>query len=97
MREGLFSLSLYIISRSYKKYPIAGIIAAESEKKDKRIANRVYRAYIRMLIYRALHQDKDITKGLLDRRTVTNVYSFSKDGKRWYRDWHRLHPRIYRK
>jgi hypothetical protein len=50
------------MSRSYKKYPIAGIIAAESEKKDKRIANRVYRAYIR----RALHQDKDITKGLLD-------------------------------
>lgn len=64
---------------SYKKTPIVGMVGVNrSEKYDKRLANRRLR--------RAVNQQLDITPEDEDAdlpimREVSNVWSFSKDGK----------------
>ena len=66
------------MARSYRHTPIIGITCAESEKKDKRIANRTLRAACRTAL--ASCQDYDaLVMPIL--REVSNVWSFDKDGK----------------
>ncbi len=63
------------MSRSRRKTPIAGVATSDSEKDDKRKANRRERRVNRILLR---------TRGeeaLKDRRAVSNVWSFAKDGK----------------
>jgi hypothetical protein len=65
------------MSRSRRKTPISGITVAESEKKDKQIANRRLRHRVRS----ALATGAEV---LPERREVSNVWSFDKDGKHWW-------------
>ena len=64
------------MSRSRRRTPIAGISKAQSEKQDKRFANRKYRRTAK----NAVAADSEVP----ERRAVSNVYSMAKDGKRWY-------------
>lgn len=71
------------MSRSYKHTPIIGI-AGNSEKQDKRIANRRQRTLVRCILHGDLRRNNDGDSSLLPLiREVSNVYSFSKDGRRW--------------
>jgi hypothetical protein len=65
------------VSRSYRKTPIFGHTTKESEKDDKRRTNGTLRAAVR----RALASSAEIIPTIRD---VSNVWSFSKDGKHWY-------------
>lgn len=65
------------MSRSYRKTPICGITTAESEKQDKRLANRLFRRNARQLL--KLGKEPPFTI-----RVVSNVYSFEKDGKQYF-------------
>ncbi len=66
------------MSRSKRKTPITGITTCESEKQDKRKANRKLRRKTREEIKKG-----NDTLPLL--REVSNVWDFGKDGK-WYLD-----------
>lgn len=64
------------MSRSLKKTPISGITRAESEKEDKRLANRRYRRVTKI----------EVNKGfevVSKPKEVSDVWDFSKDGKRY--------------
>ncbi|MCK8786311.1 hypothetical protein M0638_18190 [Roseomonas sp. NAR14] len=65
------------MSRSRRRTPITGITSADSEKADKRRANRAVR--------RALRQDDvaDPDAVLPGLRDVSDTWSMAKDGKRW--------------
>jgi hypothetical protein len=63
------------MSRSRRKTPIRGITTAQSEKQDKRIANRRLRRRVRS----ALRVDPDAPLPLL--REVSNPWRMDKDGK----------------
>lgn len=65
------------MSRSYRKTPVSGITCADSEKQDKRIANRRYRRRAQQ----AVHHEKEIFPLV---REVSNVWTFDKDGKVWW-------------
>lgn len=65
------------MTRSRKKTPIFGATSADSEKEDKRICNRKYRKKCNVKI---LH-DEFVDEG---KRSGWNVWSFAKDGKRYY-------------
>ncbi len=64
------------MSRSSKSHPFHGITLARSEKRDKRLANRAQRAAERV----ALAYGRDVP----DRRETSDVWTMSKDGKRWF-------------
>ena len=67
------------MSRSKKKNPVKGITSADSEKDDKRNANRKFRRKIK----------QEVNKGeelLPEVREVSNVWSFDKDGKLYDKD-----------
>lgn len=64
------------MSRSLKKTPISGITTAESEKEDKRLANRRHRRVTKIEVNKG---DEVISK----LKEVSNVWSFEKDGKRY--------------
>ncbi|GGE95377.1 hypothetical protein [Hymenobacter cavernae] len=60
------------MARSYRRTPVFAITNAKSEKQDKRKANRLLRRKVRQGdIYLVL-------------REVSNVWSFSKDGKNFW-------------
>ncbi len=60
------------MTRSHKKYPITGITTAESEKKDKQIANRKLRRKIK----------QNVTKEILPlKREISDIWMMDKDGK----------------
>ena len=65
------------MSRSYRKTPIYGNTKSDSEKEDKRIANRRYRRNTKQLI-QAGHDT------LPQIRELSDVWDFAKDGRRWY-------------
>ena len=62
------------MSRSYRKTPIVGWTTAESEKQDKRKANRAFRRKSRVAIASGKEPPFSI-------RCVSNIWSFAKDGK----------------
>lgn len=65
------------MSRSRKKNPICGNCDSDSEKKDKRLANRRLRRVINS-------SDLVVDDVLPEMREVSNVASFDKDGKHWF-------------
>ena len=67
------------MSRSKRSSPIIGVTTAESEKDDKRAANRALRRVTRQAI-RAKSIDHDVTPLL---REVSDPWSMDKDGKTW--------------
>jgi hypothetical protein len=75
------------MARSRKKTPITGITTTDTEKNDKRLANRKLRVAVRT----ALAGDGEIMPEL---REISDVWSFGKDGKRWVGD---VDPRNLRK
>ena len=65
------------MSRSKRKTPIAGITTEESEKQDKRLANRKVRRTVRVTL------DQNPTAEVLpEERERSNVWSMGKDGKK---------------
>jgi hypothetical protein len=64
------------MSRSRRRTPIFGITTSDSEKQDKREANRRLRRAVRL----ALDAGDEVLPHL---REVSNVWGFAKDGKRW--------------
>jgi len=75
------------MSRSYRKTPVCGWSCAESEKRDKQLANRALRCRVRA----ALATGRTIPV----QREVSQVYAFSKDGKQRFDP--EEHPREMRK
>ena len=75
------------MSRSKIKTPISGITTAPSDKEGKRQANRAFRRNTRMQVLKG----KEIVSLL---REVSNVWSFPKDGKRY---WKNLNVKYLRK
>lgn len=67
------------MSRSKIKTPISGITTALSDKEGKRQANRAFRRNTRMEVLKG----KEIVSLL---REVSNVWSFPKDGKRYWKN-----------
>ena len=67
------------MSRSRRRTPIAGITTAESEKQDKRFANRA----LRRLAAQILGVDPEVEL-LPHCREVTDVWAMAKDGKLWF-------------
>lgn len=61
------------MSRSRKKNPFCGIAIADSEKMDKRLANRAWRRRVRVAIQTG--------RVIPLQREVSEVYMFAKDGK----------------
>lgn len=62
------------MSRSHQKTPIRGNTIAESEKQDKRHANRKFRRIVRQ----KMKAGEDTLPQI---REVSNVWKFDKDGK----------------
>ncbi|MBS1993714.1 MAG: hypothetical protein JSS83_24530 [Cyanobacteria bacterium SZAS LIN-3] len=75
------------MSRSFKRNPIIGHTFAESEKYDKRLANRSLRRKTRAVLNTSGHGRAGVVvEGVSELpllREVSNVYSFDKDGKQW--------------
>ena len=67
------------MSRSKKKTKIQGIASTESEKEDKRDANRKFRRKTKQEVKKGDEQ-------LSELREVSNVWSFGKDGKKYQSD-----------
>ena len=65
-----------MMSRSFKKNPICGWAKCESEKDDKRFANRRIRRINRVLLEKYQLGDE-----LKDRKLLYNVWDLGKDGK----------------
>jgi hypothetical protein len=68
------------MSRSLRHNPITGIAVADSEKYDKRKANRILRARVRVALAR---KDDPVLPVL---REVSDVWAFAKDGKKYWSD-----------
>lgn len=64
------------MSGSYKHAPVHGNTTAESEKDDKRFANRRWRRRVKWAI-------RDGVEVMPLQREVSNVWCFDKDGKGW--------------
>ncbi|WP_109830116.1 hypothetical protein [Reichenbachiella versicolor] len=67
------------MSRSRKKTKIQGIASTDSEKEDKREANRKFRRKTKQEVKKGDEQISEL-------REVSNVWSFGKDGKRYRSD-----------
>jgi hypothetical protein len=72
-----FSFEGKSMSNSKKKHPIVARTCAESEKKDKRSANRALRRTVNSSLRNADFENYVVP--LI--REVSNVWSFAKDGK----------------
>ncbi len=83
------------MSNSYKKTPICGITKAESEKKDKRFANRNLRREAKETINTALESDTFDALIVPIMREVSCRWSFAKDGKQFFDPM--KHPKEMRK
>lgn len=64
------------MSRSKKKTKIQGITTAKSEKENKQEANRKLRRIVKQIV-------KTQKTDLPQKREVSNVWCFDKDGKRY--------------
>ena len=65
------------MSRSRKKSPFIPVTTSSSEKDDKKVANRRDRRTNRVILANTNDEAK-----LNNRRTVSDAWTFSKDGKR---------------
>jgi len=64
------------MSRSTKKTPKSGITTAETEKENKRLANRKFRRVTKLQVKKG-SDEPSLT------RELSNVWSFDKDGKQF--------------
>lgn len=73
------------MARSFRHIAIVGITTAESEKKDKRIANRSERSRINQILHIATTASEDELDSLVlpHKRELSNVWCFDKDGKQY--------------
>ena len=79
------------MSRSKRKSPYFPHTCKKSEKKDKAWANRKLRLYSKKAL-------KDESEVFVDKKEVSDIYSFAKDGKKRYSSEEaKRHPRIFRK
>lgn len=78
------------MSRSRKKRPISGITLADSEKQDKRLANRKLRRRVNQTL--AVDPEAEVFPHL---REVSDPWTMAKDGRYWF-DLHRF-PGVIRK
>lgn len=79
------------MSRSYKHTTISAITTAQSEKQDKRLANRRFRRISK-------HRVKIEAEPLVHLNEVSDIWNFQKDGKRYFfPDEARLFPKLFRK
>lgn len=67
------------MSRSRKKIPKLGFSSADSEKKDKRMANRMFRRINRQL----LHSDKEPVSNMNE---IITRWEMDKDDKRYVKN-----------
>ena len=67
------------MSRSRRKTPKIGVTTAETEKDNKRQANRRYRRVTKL-------QLKKEEEELAQRRELSNVWAFDKDGKQFLKN-----------
>lgn len=65
------------MSRSYKHTTISAITTAQSEKRDKQLANRRFRRISR-------HRVKIDKEPLIDLDEISDIWDFQKDGKRYF-------------
>lgn len=79
------------MSRSYKHITISAITTAQSEKKDKQLANRRFRRISK-------HRVRIDAEPLIDLNEISDPWDFQKDGKRYFfPDEARLFPKLFRK
>ena len=71
------------MSQSRRKHPIHGVTTAKSEKSDKKITHQRLRSIVRDAIRKALKSDDfDYHIELwFDNKDISDVWSWSKDGK----------------
>lgn len=76
------------MSRSYKKTPIIGHTAAESEKYDKKIWHRRFRHKTKDIL-RSMRNDPDMIDDTVMpvESDVSNTWAMSKDGKTYLGNW----------
>lgn len=79
------------MSRSFKHTTISAITTAQSEKRDKQLANRRFRRISR-------HRVRIDEEPLIDLNEISDPWDFQKDGKRYFfPDEARLFPKLFRK
>ena len=79
------------MSRSYKHTTISAITTAQSEKRDKQLANRRFRRISK-------HRVKIDAEPLVDLNEISDPWDFQKDGKRYFfPDEAKLFPKLFRK
>ena len=79
------------MSRSYKHTTISAITTAQSEKRDKQLANRRFRRISK-------HRVKIDAEPLIDLNEISDPWDFQKDGKRYFfPDEAKLFPKLFRK
>lgn len=64
------------MSRSRRKHPFTGWTKTESEKQDKRLANRVDRRINKEILYKTNDDSQTIPK-----KVTSNIFDMGKDGK----------------
>lgn len=79
------------MSRSRRQTPIIGITTADSEKQDKRRANRSWRAAIRRALREGEHESAH------SRHAFSDPWTMAKDGKKWVGRLVRRLPTLMRK
>lgn len=79
------------MSRSRRHTPIIGITTADSEKWDKRHANRSWRAAIRSALREGEHEAAQ------SRHAFSDPWDMAKDGKKWVGRLVRRLPALMRK
>lgn len=72
------------MARSYKKTPKFSSTFEESEKSDKRFANRRLRRSVNMRLSQVEADDLEDDLVLQEMREVSDVWTFAKDGKRYH-------------
>lgn len=79
------------MSRSYKHTTISAITTAQSEKRDKQLANRRFRRISK-------HRVKIDAEPLIDLNEISDPWDFQKDGKRYFfQDEAKKFPKLFRK
>ena len=79
------------MSRSFKHTTISAITTAQSEKRDKQLANRRFRRISK-------HRVRTETEPLIDLNEISDIWDFQKDGKRYFdSDKAKKFPKLFRK
>ena len=74
------------MSRSRRKTKAMKMYGGDSDKKDKRLANRAFRRLTKMKVQETIMSNDDNVNIPVDMDEVSNVYSFSSDGGAYYRE-----------